>query len=61
MKGLDHHFEEKLKLAAKNVKNYTSDEMFDELLGLMVSAAHEAGFSVEVKCKFNYLTTSKGK
>ena len=59
MKGLDHHFEEKLKLVAKNVKKYTSDEMFDELLGLMTSAAHEAGFSIEVNCSFNYLTTNK--
>ena len=60
MNGLDHHFEEKLKLVAKNVKNYTADEMFNELSGLMATAAHQAGFSIEFKCKFNFLTTNKG-
>jgi hypothetical protein len=53
MNGLDHHyFEKKLKLVVRDVKMYTPDEMFNELSRLMVTAGNQAGFSVEIKCKF---------
>ena len=47
--GLDHdYFRKKLKCVVRDSKQYTPDEMLNELSRLMMVAAHQAGHKVEM-------------
>ena len=48
----DHYFEKKLRCIHRDVKQYTPDEMFNELSRLIMVAAKQANLSVEMKVKF---------
>jgi hypothetical protein len=51
--GLDsHYFEKKLKGVVRDVKQYTPDEMFNELSKLMMAAANQADIKATLKVKF---------
>lgn len=48
----DHYFEKKLRCIHRDVKQYTPDEMFNELSRLTMVAAEQASLSVEMKVRF---------
>lgn len=49
----DKYFQEKLGIVCRDAKNYSPDEMMNDLIKYALVAAEQAGHTLEIKVKFD--------